>query len=150
MRDALYAELARQREHEIRRESGRRIHPLQPDGAIAPRGPLTIRFAAGGDNHAINSIAQRSAVAPPTGQRLIAELGGQLVAAISLTDLWTVADAGDAPSDAAELLRLRAAQLLYDRPTPPPIPFSFNRLRSASHQRSNRRLARLLRRATPR
>lgn len=113
-RDILYAEIARQRELELRRGAERQVRLPAPgsETPIVPREPVTIRLAALTDRRELDLMARRNGVAVPAGRRLIAELGGTAVAAMSLQDRSIVADSGAWTSDVVELLRLRAAQLL--------------------------------------
>ncbi|HTU79548.1 MAG TPA: hypothetical protein VMF09_12390 [Solirubrobacteraceae bacterium] len=124
-RDILIAELARQRHAELLRRAGlhRARHPApRSEPPARPHEAVTIRLAAAEDRRELDLLADRHGAGVPAGPRLIAELGGTPVAAMSLSDRAVVADPGRRTSDVVELLRLRAAQLHGDaRPRPQPV-----------------------------
>jgi hypothetical protein len=72
--------------------------------------PITIRLACTDDAVAIAALAQLDSSGRPTDPVLLAETGGDLVAAISLLDGTAVADPFRPTADVLELLRLRAAR----------------------------------------
>ncbi len=116
-RDIVNAEIARQREAELRRRVERRAaaRPAPRAKATAKaHEAVTIRLAAADDGRELDFLAQRHGAVVPAGPRLIAELGGRPVAAMSLLDRAVVADPGELTSEVVELMRLRAAQLLGD------------------------------------
>jgi hypothetical protein len=116
-RDIVNAEIARQREAELRRHAQRyaatRITPRTKATAM-PREAVTIRLAAPDDGRELDLLARRHGARVPAGPSLIAELGGRPVAAMSLLDRTVMVDPGELTRDVVELLRLRAAQLLGD------------------------------------
>jgi hypothetical protein len=118
-RDSLNAEIARQRQAELRRTAER--HTPSREGPARTRmaragaqEAVTIRLAAADDGRELDLLARTHGAGMPAGPSLIAELGGRLVAAMSLLDRVVIADPAERPTDAVELLRLRAAQLLGD------------------------------------
>ncbi len=62
----------------------------RPASADAP--PLTIRVAGPADADALRDLSAKDSTRPPTGEVLLAEVGGQIWAALSLDDGHTVAD----------------------------------------------------------
>jgi hypothetical protein len=120
-RDSLNAEIARHRQEELRRTAER--HALIPEVPARARmartraqEAVTIRLAAADDGRELDLLARAQGAGMPAGPSLIAELGGRLVAAMSLLDRVVIVDPAERPTDAVELLRLRAAQLLGDSP----------------------------------
>jgi hypothetical protein len=76
-------------------------------GAVA----LTVRIGGGDDLPALWRLAELDSAAAPQPPVLIAELGDQPVAALSLEDGSVIADPFTPTIDVVELLRLRARQL---------------------------------------
>jgi hypothetical protein len=118
-RDGVNAEMARQREAELRRAAARhsvRAEALARGDAARTRAQdaVTIRLAAAGDGRELDLLARVHGTRVPVGPSLIAELGGRPVAAMSLLDRVVISDPAERPTDVVELLRLRAAQLLGD------------------------------------
>lgn len=72
--------------------------------------PLTIRFSTDADHQRVLELAQLDATAAPTGEVLLAEQDGRLVAALGLEDEISVADPFSRSAGALDLLRLRAEQ----------------------------------------
>jgi hypothetical protein len=72
---------------------------------------LTIRSATPADAVAIDRLAQLDSRAIPAAPQLVAESGGNLIAAISTRDGRAVADPFVRSADAVALLRRRAGQL---------------------------------------
>jgi len=94
---------------------------------------VTIRAAWPADADALVRLAALdSAVAPPAEPLLVAEVAGELRAAISLRDGAVIADPFAATAALVELLEARAAQLRGGR-------LRFRRARRARHR--SRRLA---------
>ncbi len=80
--------------------------------ASSPRwSPVVIRLAVNDDELALRRLAQLDSARPLAGQKLLAEHGGSLVAAVSMADGSAIADPFRTTADTVELLRLRAAQL---------------------------------------
>ncbi len=73
--------------------------------------PVVIRLAVRADEEALRRLAQLDSAAPLAGQKLLAEHGGSLVAAVSMDDGAAIADPFRTTADTVELLRLRAEQL---------------------------------------
>ena len=73
--------------------------------------PVLVRRATAADAAHIDALARLDSRKLPQGPFLVAELGGEAVAAMSLTDGTVVADPFRRTRDAADMLRLRAAQL---------------------------------------
>jgi hypothetical protein len=78
-----------------------------PSGAPA----LTLRFAAPSDADAIDRLAQLDSRRAPRGPVLVAEVGGELWAALSLDDHHTVADPFRPTGELVALLAERGRQL---------------------------------------
>lgn len=73
--------------------------------------PVVIRLAVNADEEALRQLAQLDSARPLSGQKLLAEHAGSLVAAVSMDDGSAIADPFRTTADTVELLRLRAAQL---------------------------------------
>jgi hypothetical protein len=80
---------------------------------------VTLRFACAEDDRALERLAQLDSARTPRAPQLVAEVGGQLRAALSLTDGAVVANPFDHTSELVNLLRARAAQLSGQRPKRP-------------------------------
>jgi hypothetical protein len=72
---------------------------------------LTIRKATTADQFAIRRLSALDSSSPPTGDVLLAEMGDELWAALSLETGAAVADPFRPSGDLVELLRLRAGRL---------------------------------------
>lgn len=79
--------------------------PEEPDTA------LTLRFATPDDGAALARLAALDSATPPAQPVLLAEVGGQLHAALSLSEATVVADPFRSTAELIELLRARARQL---------------------------------------
>jgi hypothetical protein len=113
-RDIINSELARQREAELRRSAERYLARRQTPSVKAPAArheAVTIRLAAPDDGRELELLARAYGADVSGGPRLIAELGGRPVAAMSLRDRAVMADPSERTTDVVELLRMRAAQL---------------------------------------
>lgn len=77
--------------------------------------PVTIRPLGDSDRAAVARLAELDSRALPTGELLGAEVGGRLVAAISLDDEVTVANPFRPTAGVRAMLELRAAQLRVAR-----------------------------------
>lgn len=73
--------------------------------------PVVIRLAVNADEQALRHLAQLDSARPLSGQALLAEHAGSVVAAVSMADGAAIADPFRTTADTIELLRLRAAQL---------------------------------------
>jgi hypothetical protein len=93
------------------------LRVLAGDGSDASRGvtrhwtPVVIRLAVAADEEPLRRLAHLDSARPLNGQTLLAEQGGAIIAAVSLTDAAAVADPFTQSADALALLRLRAQQL---------------------------------------
>lgn len=72
---------------------------------------LVIRLAVVADEPRLRRLAHMDSARPLSGQTLIAEQGGSVIAALSLADGAAIADPFVASADAVAMLRVRAAQL---------------------------------------
>ena len=72
--------------------------------------PISIRMASGDDDAALRRLAGRDSVAVPAGPLLVAEVGGELRAAIALERGAVIADPFRHTSELVDLLRARYAQ----------------------------------------
>jgi hypothetical protein len=72
---------------------------------------LTIRHATTTDQFAIRRLAVLDSSSPPTGEVLLAEMGDELWAALSVDDGSAIADPFRPSADLVDLLRLRASGL---------------------------------------
>lgn len=72
---------------------------------------LTIRRATSDDTFAVRRLAALDSAFPPTGNVLLAEMGDELWAALSLDTGAAVADPFRPSRDVLDLLRFRAERL---------------------------------------
>jgi hypothetical protein len=72
---------------------------------------LTIRRATAADAFAVRRLAAIDSAAPPTGDVLLAEMGSELWAAVSVETGAAIADPFRPSGDLVELLRFRAGRL---------------------------------------
>ncbi len=72
---------------------------------------LTLRICSEADGDALRMLAERDTAPVPAGRLLAAQVGGRIVAAISLESRRLIADPFIPTADAVELLRRRAAQI---------------------------------------
>jgi hypothetical protein len=70
--------------------------------------PLTIRRADLADLAALDRLAALDSASPPTGDALVAEVGGELWAALEIDTGATIADPFRPSGDLVELLKLHA------------------------------------------
>ena len=73
---------------------------------------LTIRRAEVADSDALDRLAALDSAFPPTGAALVAEVGGELWAAIELGSGTAIADPFRPSGDLVDLLRLHAHERL--------------------------------------
>ena len=73
--------------------------------------PVLMRRSTGADCARIRVLARLDDKRLPTGPFVVAEVSGEIVAAVSLTTGTVVADPFRPTSDAVAMLRLRAAQM---------------------------------------
>ena len=76
-----------------------------------PRMNLTIRRATAADAFAVRRLAALDSAFPPTGDVLLAEMGHELWAALSIDTGAAVADPFRPSLDLVDLLRFRAGRL---------------------------------------
>ena len=72
---------------------------------------LTIRCAGPGDASALSHLAALDSSLIPAGELLLAELGGELAAALSIASGHVIADPFRRTAELVSILRLRAEQL---------------------------------------
>jgi hypothetical protein len=78
---------------------------------------VTLRYAFPGDASALARLAALDSASVPGGQLLVAEVGGELWAALSLSDGGVIADPFRRTVALVALLHERAAQLSEPTPT---------------------------------
>lgn len=124
--------LAQAKWNDLRRAADARITPrrTQP-GGVATEGSVTLRCGSPADQAPLARLAELDSSTPPPQTVLLAEVNGQLRAALALTDGTVVADPFHPTADLIDLLRARARQLAAT----PPIRRS-RRLRSWSRPRA--------------
>ncbi|MBV9050185.1 MAG: hypothetical protein JOY58_18090 [Solirubrobacterales bacterium] len=99
-------ELARAGErHRRAREAGPRLRQ------ISDASPVTLRFAFPDDELALSRLAQLDSSVPPASPVLVAEVNGELRAALSIADGAVVADPLYRTAQLVTLLRARAEHL---------------------------------------
>ena len=81
----------------------------RPTGEGNAEAAVTIRPAHMADTVALLSLAALDSARPLTGERLVAEVDGGIVAAISLRDGRTIADPFAPSAAAVDMLRVRTA-----------------------------------------
>jgi hypothetical protein len=72
---------------------------------------LTIRYATTADQFAVRRLAVLDSASPPTGRVLLAEMGDELWAALSIDTGAAIADPFRPSGDLVDLLRLQAGRL---------------------------------------
>ena len=87
----------------------RMLGPTQSVDAQSP--PMTLRYAMPADAAALDRLAQLDSQRAPRGIVLVAEVGGELWAAISLDDHHPIADPFRPTGELVALLHERARQL---------------------------------------
>ena len=75
---------------------------------------LTIRRASAADDLAVRRLASLDSAFPPTGDVLVAEMGDELWAAVSVDTGAAIADPFRPSGDLVDLLRFRADRLNGD------------------------------------
>lgn len=85
---------------------------------IAATPALVLRAAGPADLPAIQRLAERDSAPAPRGELLVAEAGGELVAALELDGARVLADPFRRTAEAVDLLQARAAQLRDRRRRP--------------------------------
>lgn len=94
-------------------------------------GSILIRRATAADAPAVRRLAALDSARVPRGEVLLAEVGGEPLAAISLADDRVVADPFRRTAELAALLRVRARQLRAEAPAAAPLPLAGRRVRPA-------------------
>ena len=118
---ALLMNMAEQRGKELReyasarRIAGQRRHSLTARPAARPTGEISIRRLTDDDTEALDRVSGRDSASRPSGELLGAEIGGELIAAISVTTGEIVADPFKPTDVARDMLAMRAAQLHRSR-----------------------------------
>jgi hypothetical protein len=113
MHSPLHGILAQARVDELRRAAADGARPRLP----VPRtrrpatSPVTLRFGFPDDSRAIARLAALDSASPPAQPVLLAEVSGELRAALSMADGAVVSDPFYPRAEVVELLRARAAQL---------------------------------------
>lgn len=77
---------------------------------------VTVRLADPGDSHALLRLAALDSASVPSGPLVLAETGGELVAATPVRGGCTIADPFRHTAALVEMLELRAAQLRRELP----------------------------------
>jgi hypothetical protein len=72
--------------------------------------PITIRHSATGDRERVVELSQLDGRPAPTGDLLLAEVGGKLWAAVGIDDGAAVADPFELSGEVEWLLQMRAEQ----------------------------------------
>jgi hypothetical protein len=72
---------------------------------------FTIRRASADDTSAIFRLAALDSASPPTGELLLAEVGGEVWAAVEIDSGAAIADPFRPSGDLVELLHFRAARI---------------------------------------
>jgi hypothetical protein len=112
----LHLWLARTRAEDLRRVA--RHAPATPDLPAEPVTiPLTLRFAFPDDADAVARLAALDSSDPPPAPLLLAEVGGEPQAALSLANGRVIADPFRSTPALVELLRARARQLSPGSPS---------------------------------
>lgn len=93
----------------IRRHT--RPAPAALTEAVRRRGRIVLRAARPEDAAALRALAALADRPLPAAELLVAEVDGELLAAVSAEGAGVVADPFRATADVVELLRLRAGQL---------------------------------------
>jgi hypothetical protein len=112
--------LVQAREADVRRGANAAIQRRLAERPVRPpqiAGAITLRIAFPGDDDSLFRLAQLDSTKPPREPVLLAEVAGELRAALSLADGTVVADPFRPTTGLVELLCQRASQLAGgDRP----------------------------------
>jgi hypothetical protein len=95
----------------IRRGALRRLRRSRAVAMDAIDAPITIRAAAAQDSAAIDRLGLLDGHRLPSGNRLVAEAGGQILAAADIASGTTIADPFKPTGGLARLVAMRAEQL---------------------------------------
>jgi hypothetical protein len=96
---------------DARRAAHGRIRPAR---AVVTEKSVTLRFCSAGDEKSLARLAALNRAEPPEQPVLLAEIDGQLLAALALSEGTVVADPFHPTVDLIDLLRARARQLNGD------------------------------------
>jgi RNA polymerase sigma factor (sigma-70 family) len=107
--------LARERADDLRRAADSRRLAGSRAGLRAADGQptVTLRLAGPDDARALARLAELDDAPPLTGRVLLADVSGSPAAALSLSDLRTVADPFEPTAELVQLLLVRARQLRH-------------------------------------
>jgi hypothetical protein len=83
----------------------------QPTRSVVTEKTVTLRFGTAGDEKSLARLAALDSAQPPEQPALLAEVDGQLLAALALSDGTVVADPVHPTVDLIDFLRARARQL---------------------------------------
>ena len=72
--------------------------------------PITLRYSKDGDRERIAELAELDGRPAPSGEALLAEAEGRLVAAVGMSDDAVVADPFRPTADVVELMQMRVEQ----------------------------------------
>lgn len=110
MNPFLSNEIAKQRIGDLRREAraGRVPEEAEP---LPDEDCLTVRTATPRDSDAVRLLAALEGVSMPTGEVLVAQVGGDVVAALPLGGGRPIADPFRPSAEFVEVLEVRARQL---------------------------------------
>jgi hypothetical protein len=109
--------IAQARTDELRRRAATPRWTGSTSGATEPTGtvaPLTIRFVDSQDRRALAALAELDSSEPLELPVLVAELQGELRAALSMADARVIADPFHPATELIELLRTRGQELAAD------------------------------------
>jgi hypothetical protein len=83
----------------------------QPARSVVTDGVVTLRFASTSDNNSLARLAALDSAEPPEQPVLLAEVHGELLAALALSDGTVISDPFQRTTDLIDLLHTRARQL---------------------------------------
>jgi hypothetical protein len=95
---------------------------------------ITVRLAVPSDSSRLRTLAALDSARLPEGELVVAETGGQIVAALPLSGGAAIADPFHRTAAIVQMLELRAAQL-RPRETPAPAPSLAERIRRGMGER---------------
>jgi hypothetical protein len=84
-------------------------HQTEPRGTDMTDKTLTIRRADSSDAGALVRLAALDSASPPTGEALLAEVGGELWAAVEIDSGTAIADPFRPSGEIVDLLRLQVS-----------------------------------------
>jgi hypothetical protein len=130
----LHMALAHAKADDLRRAAAARNptpHQTQPGPPAAADRSVTLRFAGPADENRLARLAALDSSPPPAHPILLAEVDGQLLAALTLSARAVIADPFHPTAELIDLLRTRADQLEGSSPLR-----RSRRLRSRAKRRS--------------